>query len=96
MVPLQPRAQRDTRMVKLLLRHGASRELPFLLDLVPLRAGSVFATKASRAGYLAARLPACACSPLPSPSRPAQVAPTCTKRGPQLHPLQPAGRPVEH
>ena len=37
--------QRDTRMVKLLLEHGAAREQPFLLDMRPLRAGTLFVTK---------------------------------------------------
>lgn len=44
-----PCTQRDTRMAKLLLNWDADGHLPFLLDIVPPQAGSLFATKASTA-----------------------------------------------
>ena len=37
--------QRDMRMVKLLLEHGASDDLPFPLDMALPRPGTLFATK---------------------------------------------------
>ena len=39
--------QRDTRMAQLLQGFEADGLLPFLLDVVPPRAGTLFATKAS-------------------------------------------------
>lgn len=53
--------QRDARTTKLLLAHGANEDLPFLLDMWPPKADSLFATKASKADCLVAHLPGSAC-----------------------------------
>ena len=64
-----PRVQRDTEMARLLLEFEADGHLPFLLDIVPPRAGTLFATKVSvwaciRAACLLTCPPTCCPTPM--------------------------------